>query len=160
MLRIDIIAVGSIKESFLQQACLEYLKRNRKYYQIQILEIKEESQPSNPSPQQVLDGIEKESNRILENTRDKSYLIGLTPKGSKVDSTVFAQLIDQIPMKGYSCCTFAIGGSNGLSELFLAQCHLSLSFSDMTFPHQLFRVLLLEQLFRSAKINHHEPYHK
>ena len=160
MLHVDIIAIGSIRELFYQQACQEYLKRNSKYYRIRVIEVKEESLPSEPSPKQIRDGVDKETQRLQEQIKANSFLVGLSPKGSKLDSLAFATLLDQMPLKGFSHCTFAIGGSFGLSDDFLQHCHQHLSFSELTFPHQLFRVILLEQLFRSAKINHGEIYHK
>ena len=160
MLHVDIIAIGSIRELFYQQACQEYLKRNSKYYRIRVIEVKEESLPSEPSPKQIRDGIDKETQRLQVQTKANTFLVGLSPKGSKFDSLGFAKLLGQISLKGFSHCTFAIGGSFGLSDNFLQHCHQHLSFSELTFPHQLFRVILLEQLFRSAKINHGETYHK
>lgn len=160
MLHIDIIAVGSIREVFFQQACQEYLKRNSKYYHIQVKETKEESLPLNPSPKQILECIGKESEYASDQIKPNSFLVGLSPQGVRLDSVAFAQLLNDLPMKGFSRCVFVIGGSYGLSQHFLQQCHLKLSFSELTFPHPLFRVMLLEQLFRSAKINHHETYHK
>lgn len=160
MLHIDIISVGSLRESYWKDACQEYLKRNRKYYHLEMIEIREELLPDAPSQKQIEDSLEKEAERIKTSLKPSSYTIACSPKGNQFDSLQFAQMLQSLPLKGFSYCSFLIGGSWGMSSSLLEACSQNLSFSEMTFPHQLFRLLLLEQLFRSAKINHHETYHK
>lgn len=160
MLHIDIVAVGSLRESYWQDACQEYLKRNRKYYHLALMEVREELLPDSPSLKQIEDGLEKEAARMESSIKPSSYTIACYQGGKKIDSPGFAQMLQSLPLKGFSHCTFLIGGSYGISSRLLETCSCTLSFSDLTFPHQLFRLVLLEQLFRSAKINHHETYHK
>ena len=150
---IKIITVGSIKENYLKEAIEEYKKRLSKYTNLEMIEVKDEG---------LLDeektlSVEKE--KIEKHMNPKDYVITLEIEGKEMTSVEFAEKFDQIMMEN-SNITFIIGGSVGLSEDIKKQANLHLSFSKMTFPHQLFRVLLLEQIYRAFKINHHESYHK
>lgn len=143
---IKIICVGKIKESFYREAIQEYLKRMTKYHKIVIEEIPDST------PKQ-------EGELILKKINTKDYHIVLDIHGQNMDSITFSNYLDKIFLTN-STITFIIGGSDGLSEKVKEVADLKLSFSNLTFPHQLFRVILLEQIYRSFKILHHESYHK
>lgn len=150
---IKIIMVGSIKEKYLSAAVEEYLKRLKKYTTIEIIELKDEGLLP---PQQAM---EKEGEKIKKHLSDKDYLITLEIEGKELTSEEFAKQIENIRMIN-SNITFIIGGSYGLAPSIKDKASYHLSFSKMTFPHQLFRVLLLEQIYRAFKIMNHESYHK
>ena len=150
---IKIITVGSIKEKYLKDAIDEYTKRLSKYTNIEIVEVKDEGlvEPTK--------AMSLEEEKILKHINDKDYLITLEIEGKEFTSEEFAEKLDKIQLES-SNITFIIGGSYGLSQNIKDKSRLHLSFSKMTFPHQLFRVLLLEQIYRSYKINNNESYHK
>ena len=150
---IKIITVGSIKENYLKEAIIEYKKRISKYTNIEIIEVKDEGLVE-PSKAIILEG-----EKILKHISDKDYIITLEIEGKELNSEEFAQKLDKIQLES-STITFIIGGSYGLSQNIKEKSKLHLSFSKMTFPHQLFRVILLEQIYRSYKINNNESYHK
>lgn len=150
---IKIITVGYLKEQYLKDAINEYLKRLRKYTNIEIIEVKDEGLVEKEK------ALKLEEEKILKYIQDKDYIITLEIEGKELDSIEFANKIDKIHQE-YSNITFIIGGSYGLSNTIKEKSNYHLSFSKLTFPHQLFRVLLLEQLYRSYKINNHESYHK
>jgi len=150
---IKIITVGSIKEKYLKDAIEEYTKRISKYTNIEIIEVKDEGLVE-PNKSLVL-----EEEKILKHINDKDYIITLEIEGKELSSTEFADKLDKITLEA-STITFIIGGSYGLSQNIKDKAKLHLSFSKMTFPHQLFRVLLLEQIYRAFKINNNESYHK
>jgi len=150
---IKIITVGSIKEKYLKDAIEEYTKRLSKYTNIEIIEVKDEGLVE---PQKA---IILEEEKILKHINEKDYLVTLEIEGKEFTSEEFAEKIDKIQLEA-SNITFIIGGSYGLSQSIKDKSRLHLSFSKMTFPHQLFRVLLLEQIYRAFKINNNESYHK
>lgn len=150
---IKIITVGSLKEQYLKDAINEYLKRIRKYTNIEIIEVKDEGLVEKEK------ALKLEEEKIIKNIQEKDYIITLEIEGKELDSIEFANKIDKIQQE-YSNITFIIGGSYGLSNLIKEKSNYHLSFSKMTFPHQLFRVLLLEQIYRSYRINNNESYHK
>lgn len=150
---IKIITVGSIKEKYLKDAIEEYKKRISKYTNIEIIEVKDEGLVE-PNKSLIL-----EEEKILKHINDKDYLITLEIEGKEFTSEELASTLDKIQLES-SIITFIIGGSYGLSQNIKDKAKLHLSFSKMTFPHQLFRVLLLEQIYRSYKINNNESYHK
>ena len=143
---IKIICVGKIKEQYLKDAILEYKKRISKYHKLEIIELPDNS-------------IEEEGNVILKVINDKDYVITLEIEGQMIDSIEFSNRIEKIFIE-HSNITFIIGGSDGLSDKIKAISNFKLSFSKMTFPHQLFRVILLEQIYRAFKIMKNETYHK
>ncbi len=143
---IKIICVGKIKESYYREAIQEYLKRMTKYHKIQIEEIPD----STPK---------EEGDLILKKINPKDFHIILDIHGKTMDSIAFSNYLDKTFLTN-STITFIIGGSDGLDEKVKAIANLKLSFSNLTFPHQLFRVILLEQIYRAFKILHHETYHK
>ena len=150
---IKLITVGSIKEKYLKDAIEEYTKRISKYTKLEIIEVKDEGLVE---PQK---SISLEEEKILKHINDKDYIITLEIEGKNLSSEEFAEKLDKIQLEA-STITFIIGGSYGLSQNIKDKAKLHLSFSKMTFPHQLFRVLLLEQIYRSYKINNNESYHK
>ncbi len=150
---IRIITVGSIKEKYLEEAIKEYTKRLSKYTSIEILEVKDEDFG------EIEKTLKSEEEKIVKHINNKDYVITLEIEEKELTSIEFAQKIEEILIEN-SNITFIIGGSYGLSDRIKEMANYHLSFSKMTFPHQLFRVLLLEQLYRSFKINHNESYHK
>lgn len=159
-MQIDIICVGKVKEQYLRDAIAEYSKRLGRYCKLNILEVADEKTPEHAS-----EGVErqikaKEGERIAKHIKPDSYVIALAIDGQQVTSEGFARKIDQLGIQGVSHIQFVIGGSIGMDDAILRQANYKLSFSKMTFPHQLMRVILLEQVYRAYKINAHEPYHK
>lgn len=150
---IKIICVGKIKEKYLKEAIEDYIKRIRKYTSIEIIELKDEDY------QDTKKNIKVEGENILKHINTKDYIIALEINGEQISSPLFAEKITKININYPNIC-FIIGGSNGLSEEIIKKAQYSLSFSKMTFPHQLFRVILLEQIYRTYKINNNESYHK
>lgn len=144
---IRILCVGKIKESYLEELINDYKKRIGKYLKIEIIEVKDR------------ENYKEEINNIIKNINKFHYNIGLDINGKMVDSIEFARKIDNI-LTINSNITFIIGGSNGLNEDVKCLCNELISFSSLTFPHGLFRGILLEQIYRSCKINNHETYHK
>ncbi|MCS4472178.1 23S rRNA (pseudouridine(1915)-N(3))-methyltransferase RlmH [Clostridium botulinum] len=159
-MNISIISVGKIKEKFLKAAIDEYSKRLSKYCKLNIIEVTDEKTPDNASFKEENIIKEKEGNLILKHIKDNSFVIALDLKGKSITSEEFSGLIENCRLKGNSTITFVIGGSLGLSEQVLSRANYKLSFSKMTFPHQLFRVMLLEQIYRAFRILCREPYHK
>ena len=143
---IKILCVGKIKEQYLTDLINDYQKRISKYHKIEIVEVKDE-------------GINKETISLLKNIRNNDFVIGLCIEGKSYNSMEFAKLFDDI-LQVNSNIVFVIGGSDGLSNEIKERANLKLSFSDMTFPHGLFRGILLEQIYRAFKINNNETYHK
>lgn len=150
---IKIICVGKIKEKFYRDAICEYEKRLSKYTTVSIIEVPDEGMLDEKTT------IKKETEKIEKLITRKDYIIVLDINGKQISSIEFADKLDSI-YNNYSNITFVIGGSYGLSEEFKSQANYRLSFSKMTFPHQLFRVILLEQIYRCYKINNNESYHK
>ena len=159
-MKITILAVGKLKENFYREAASEYLKRLSRYCRISVLEVADEKTPDG-CPQAVADQIRaREAQRLLAHMPEDSYCIALDIRGEKSDSVAFSQKIAQLGLSGKSDVVFVIGGSLGLDKSLTKRADLRLSFSKLTFPHQLMRVILLEQLYRAFRILHHEPYHK
>jgi 23S rRNA (pseudouridine1915-N3)-methyltransferase len=159
-LKITVIAVGKIKESFYTQALAEYEKRLSRYCTLHMVEISDEKAPEHLSPAQMEDVLLKEGQRILDKIPAASTVITLEIDGSAMTSEALASYVDACAIAGQSHLCFIIGGSLGLHKSVKASAHVALSFSKMTFPHQLFRVMLLEQIYRAFRIIRNEPYHK
>ncbi|WKY46305.1 23S rRNA (pseudouridine(1915)-N(3))-methyltransferase RlmH [Eubacteriaceae bacterium ES3] len=157
---VQIICLGKIKEKFMKQAIDEYSKRLSSYCRLEIIELKDEIIPEKASDADYLQLINKEGERILGKIKNGAYVICLDLSGQQLDSQEFSRKIENLGIQGKSHIIFIIGGSLGLSESIKNRADLKLSFSKMTFPHQLFRVMLLEQIYRSFKIIHNETYHK
>lgn len=143
---IKIVCVGKIKEKYLQEAIADYMKRLSKYHKVNIIELEDSN-------------MEEEAIRILKNIESKDYVITLDINGNNLSSVELADKIDKQFISN-SSITFVIGGSDGLDKTVKERANYSLSFSRLTFPHQLFRVILLEQIYRSFKILNNETYHK
>lgn len=159
-MKITIVTVGKIKEKYLKDAIAEYSKRLSKYCKLEILEVADEKTPDNASVV-VEEGIrQKEGERILKCIKEDAYVITLEIGGMMLGSLEFADKIEKLGVQGKSHICFVIGGSIGLGEEVLKRSDFALSFSKMTFPHQLMRVILLEQVYRSYRIINGEPYHK
>lgn len=159
-MKITILCVGKIKEDFYKKAVCEYAKRLGRYCKLEIIEVSDEKTPDSASPALEKQIKEKEGERLLRYVRDDMYLIALAIDGVSLDSLQMSQKIEELGISGKSSVAFVIGGSLGLSSQVLKQADMRLSFSDMTFPHQLMRIILLEQIYRSYRIINHEPYHK
>ncbi len=159
-MKITILTVGKIKEKYFRDAIAEYQKRLGKYCKLNIIEVADEKTPDHAS-ETVEEAIrQKEGERLLPHIKDGAYVVTLEIKGKELDSVALAAKIDKLGIQGTSHLIFIIGGSLGLGKNVLSKSDFALSFSPMTFPHQLMRVLLLEQLYRSFRIIHGEPYHK
>ena len=158
MLHINIICIGKLKEGYLKDACMEYSKRLSKYCNLKVIELPDISLPNKLNEKIIQDIKEKECNSILLHIKKDSYIICLDSLGKQYSSEKFASHIDNICLSN-SHITFVIGGSLGLTNKVINSCNESISFSKMTFPHQLIRIFLLEQLFRSFKILNNENYH-
>lgn len=159
-MKITIISVGKIKEKYLKDAIAEYAKRLGKYCRLEIIEVADEKTPDQAS-ETVEEGIRaKEAERILKNIKDDMYVITLEIQGKMLTSEELADRIETLGIQGKSSIAFVIGGSIGLGKAVSDRSDFALSFSRMTFPHQLMRVILLEQIYRGFRIINGEPYHK
>lgn len=159
-MNITLVTVGKIKEKYFRDAIAEYQKRLSRYCKLDIIEVADEKTPDRAS--EVLENQikQKEAERILKNIREDAYCIALTIDGKKRDSVNFAEHMEQLGLMGKSNVVFVIGGSLGLHESVVKRADEKFSFSDLTFPHQLMRVILLEQIYRCYRIINGEPYHK
>ena len=159
-MRINIVCVGKIKEKYLKLGIDEFKKRLSKYCKLDIIELDDEKAPENLSDKEMEMIKDKEGRKILAKIKDTSYVIALAIDGKSLSSEELADTINKLGIKGISNISFVIGGSLGLSDEVLSSADYKLSFSKMTFPHQLMRLILLEQIYRSYRINNGEPYHK
>jgi 23S rRNA (pseudouridine1915-N3)-methyltransferase len=155
-----ILCVGKIKEKFYADAVQEYGKRLSRYGKINIVEVADEKTKENASETLINQIKAKEGERLLEKIRDNMYVIALDLKGKEYDSVAFSRHLSQLMLDGNSHITFVIGGSLGLHSSLLQRADEKICFSKMTFPHQLMRVILLEQVYRANRIQNNEPYHK
>ena len=159
-MNISIIAVRKLKEKYLKEAISEYSKRLGRYCKFEIIELQDEKTPDNASEREEELIKEKEGKSILSKIKDNAYVIAMDLNGKQLTSVEFAKFISDCGIKGNSNLVFVIGGSLGLSQEVIKRADYKLCFSKMTFPHQLFRVMLLEQIYRGYRINNNEPYHK
>lgn len=159
-MNITIICVGKLKEKYLKAAVDEYSKRLSRYCKLNILELNDEKTPDNASAKEEIQIKKKEGDNILKNIKDNMYVIALELKGKMLSSEELASFVHDLGVRGNSNIAFVIGGSLGVSDEVLERANYKLCFSKMTFPHQLFRVMLLEQIYRGFRINNGEPYHK
>ena len=159
-MKVTIIAVGKLKEQYLTDACREYIKRLTGFCRTEIIEIGEERLPENPSPAEIAAALAAEGERLAARIPKGAYVTALCVEGAAEASELFAAGIKKAALSGFSEFAFIIGGSWGLSDNIKAAAHKRLSLSKMTFPHQLTRVILLEQLYRAFSINNHGKYHK
>ncbi len=160
MLHIHIICVGKLKESFYLAAVREYEKRLSGDCKLSLVELAEVRLPSSPSEAEVQAALQKEAVAISQRLPKQSYVVALCVEGDSMSSEAFSALLSRLPSQGSSAVTFLIGGSFGLHESVKALAHRRLSFSPMTLPHHLARVLLLEQVYRAFRIAEDSPYHK
>ncbi|MBO4214433.1 MAG: 23S rRNA (pseudouridine(1915)-N(3))-methyltransferase RlmH [Lachnospiraceae bacterium] len=159
-MKISICCVGKVTEKFFTDAIAEYSKRLSKYCTFEIIEVKDEKTKENASDTEINLVKEKEGKRILEKINPTSYVIALVINGKMYSSENFAKKIGELMNEGKSHITFVIGGSLGLCDEIIDKADMKLSFSQMTFPHQLMRVILSEQIYRAYRILNNEPYHK
>ena len=159
-MKITCVVVGKIKEKYFTDAIKEYSKRLGRYCKLEIVEVADEKTPDGASEAEEQAIREKEGERILKALKDDAYVIALAIEGKMLDSVELSRKIESLGIGGTSHIAFVIGGSLGLAPAVMKRADYALSFSRMTFPHQLMRVVLLEQLYRSYRIIKHEPYHK
>ena len=159
-MKITLITVGKIKEKYFTDAIAEYAKRLSRYCKLEIVEVADEKTPDGVSEAIENQTKEKEGDRILAKVPDGAYVVALAIEGKQLDSEELADKMEKWNVNGVSHLVFIIGGSLGLTPKVLNRADFKLSFSKMTFPHQLMRVILLEQIYRSFRIRNNEPYHK
>ncbi len=157
---ITVYCVGKLKEDYYRLAVSEYEKRLSRYCKLRIVEVADERIPDHADVSTLTRVKEKEGERLLSKMREDTYLIALAIEGERLDSVRFSEKIGELSLHGTREIGFAIGGSVGLSDAVLHRADFTLSFSDMTFPHQLMRVIVLEQIYRAFRILKGEPYHK
>lgn len=159
-MNVTLVTVGKIKEKYFRDAISEYEKRLSRYCKLEIVEVADEKTPDKASEVVEEQIKEKEADRILKYIKEDAYCIALAIEGKKTDSVGMANHLEQLALTGKSNLVYVIGGSLGLHHKVLQRANEKLSFSDMTFPHQLMRVILLEQIYRCYRIINREPYHK
>ncbi|MCC3359011.1 23S rRNA (pseudouridine(1915)-N(3))-methyltransferase RlmH [Bacillus sp. REN16] len=159
-MNITIVTIGKLKEKYLIQGINEYLKRLMAYAKVEIVELADEKAPENLSGTEMEQVKQKEGERILAKLSDDTHVIALAIEGKMKSSEQLAADIDNLATYGKSKIAFVIGGSLGLSKDVMKRANDTLSFSKMTFPHQLMRLILVEQVYRAFRINRGEPYHK
>ncbi|MCL1632178.1 23S rRNA (pseudouridine(1915)-N(3))-methyltransferase RlmH [Sporolactobacillus sp. CPB3-1] len=159
-MNISILVVGKLKEKYFKQGIAEYTKRLSPYTKITITEVPDEKAPENLSAAEIEQVKRSEGERLLKKLPDSAYAIALAIQGKQISSEEFATRIQDLATYGHSEIAFIIGGSNGLSDEVLSRADFQLSFSKFTFPHQLMRLILIEQIYRAFKIMRGEPYHK
>ena len=160
MMNITVICLGKLKETYLKDAIQEYSKRISAYGKLTITELSPVKLPDNPTPTQIEVALEKEAEEIIKKIPSNAFVIPLCVEGTLKSSEELASKFNEISLSGKSNIVFIIGSSFGLSEKIKKQSDLKLSFSKMTFPHQLMRVMLLEQIYRAFQINTNGKYHK
>lgn len=160
MINITVLCVGKIKEKYFRDAIDEYSKRLDRYCKLQVIEVKDEPTPESPSDTEKELVLQREGKRIMEKLPDSAFVVPLCIEGKTMTSEKLADFISKSATSGTSHIVFIIGGSFGLCSEIKERANLSLSFSPMTFPHQLMRVILLEQIYRALNINNGGKYHK
>ena len=159
-MNITVLCVGKIKEAYLRDGIGEYAKRLSRYVKLTVTELADEKTPENASEAENLKIINTEGDRILAKIKDSDYVCALAINGKMYSSEEFSDYLSKVQIASKGNLVFVIGGSLGLSEAVLARADDKISFSKMTFPHQLMRMILLEQVYRGYRIMNHEPYHK
>ena len=159
-MRITVLSVGKIKEKYLRDGIAEYAKRLGRYCKLEMIEVADEKTPDRSSPVEELLIKKTEGEKLLRYIKDGDFVIALAIEGEMLDSVQLSKKIQELGVHGESSIVFVIGGSLGLSEDVMKRSDYKLSFSKMTFPHQLMRMVLLEQIYRSYRIMNGEPYHK
>lgn len=159
-MKVTILCVGKVKEKFYRDGILEFTKRLSRYCKLEIIEVADEKTTEDASETEINIIKEKEGKRLLKNIKEDAFVISLCIDGKQLSSEQLAEKIEHLGVTGTSHICFIIGGSLGLSDEIIKRADYKLSFSAMTFPHQLMRVILLEQVYRAYRIMNHEPYHK
>ena len=159
-MKITILSVGKVKEKFYRDAILEFTKRLSRYCKLEIIEVADEKTIEDASETEIRLVKDKEGERLLKNMKEDAYVVCLCIDGKQLSSEDLSEKIEKLGIQGTSHIVFVIGGSLGLSDDVVKRADYKLSFSPMTFPHQLMRVILLEQIYRSFRIMNNEPYHK
>ncbi|MTB63414.1 23S rRNA (pseudouridine(1915)-N(3))-methyltransferase RlmH [Streptococcus sp. zg-86] len=159
-MRIKIITVGKLKEKYLKDGIEEYVKRLNRFTKMELIELADEKTPDKASPAENDRILNKEAERILSKIHDREYVIALAIEGKQLASEDFSQLLADTMVKGYSDITFIIGGSLGLHQVVKKRANLLVSFGLLTLPHQLMRLVLVEQIYRAFMIQQGSPYHK
>jgi 23S rRNA (pseudouridine1915-N3)-methyltransferase len=159
-MKITVIGVGKIKEKYWNMAIDEYAKRLSRYCRLELVEVADEKTPDEAGEALETQIKDREGQRILDKIPEGAYVVALAIEGVMLDSVALSKKLEDIALRGSSHIVFIIGGSLGLSKNVLQRADYLLSFSRMTFPHQMMRVVLLEQIYRSFRISNHEPYHK
>lgn len=159
-MKITILCVGKVKEKFYRDAIDEFSKRLIRYCKLEVIEVNDEKTDEQASENEIRLIKEKEGERLLKNIKEDAYVITLCIDGKQLDSEELSEKIEKLGIQGNSHIYFVIGGSLGLADAVINRADYKLSFSKMTFPHQLMRVILLEQIYRSYRIMNNEPYHK
>lgn len=159
-MKITILCVGKVKEKFYRDAIDEFSKRLSRYCKLEVIEVNDEKTDEQASENEIRLVKEKEGERLLKNIKEDAYVITLCIDGKQLDSEELSEKIEKLGIQGNSHIYFVIGGSLGLADAVINRADYKLSFSKMTFPHQLMRVILLEQIYRSYRIMNNEPYHK
>lgn len=160
MIKITIACVGKVKESWMRSGIAEYEKRLSRYCRLETLQVADEKTPDGASAAEENAIKKKEGCRLLAGIPERAFVIALEIGGKRLDSVAFSRELDRLAASGCSHLVFVIGGSLGLSDQVLKRANMKISFSDMTFPHQLMRIILLEQVYRGFRIINREPYHK
>ena len=160
IMKITILCVGKVKEKFYRDAIDEFSKRLSRYCKLEIIEVSDEKTDEQASENEIRLVKEKEGERLFKNIKDDAYVVTLCIDGKQLDSEELSEKIEKLGIQGTSHIYFVIGGSLGLADEVIKRADYKLSFSKMTFPHQLMRVILLEQIYRSYRIMNNEPYHK
>ena len=159
-MKITVLCVGKIKEKYFTGAIEEYSKRLSRYCKLEIIEVADEKTQEEASETEIRIVKDKEGERLIKNIKEDAYVVCLCIDGKQLDSEELSEKIEQIGIQGKSHVYFIIGGSLGLADIVVKRADFKLSFSKMTFPHQLMRVILLEQIYRAYRIMNNEPYHK
>ncbi|MBJ8350071.1 23S rRNA (pseudouridine(1915)-N(3))-methyltransferase RlmH [Streptococcus zalophi] len=159
-MKIKLLVVGKLKEKYLKEGIAEYVKRLERFTKVEIIEVSDEKTPDQASQAENRNILEKEKQRLLTKIGERDYVIALAIEGKQVSSEELSQKFSQITLNGYSTITFIIGGSLGLSDYLKKRANLLVSFGRITLPHQLIRLVLVEQIYRSFMIQQGSPYHK
>lgn len=159
-MKIKIITVGKLKEKYLKDGIAEYVKRLGRFTKIELIEVTDEKTPDNASDLENQKILEKEAERILAHIKERECIIALAIEGKQYRSEDFSQLLDKTVLSGHSTLTFIIGGSLGLSPSVKKRAHYLISFGLLTLPHQLMKLVLVEQIYRAFMIQNGSPYHK
>ena len=159
-MKVTILCVGKVKEKFYRDGIAEFVKRLSRYCKLEIIEVADEKTAEEASDTEIRIVKEKEGERLLKNIKDDAYVVCLCIDGKQLNSEELSEKIEKLGIQGTSHIYFVIGGSLGLADEVIKRANFKLSFSPMTFPHQLMRLILLEQIYRAYRIMNHEPYHK